>query len=129
MIKCIYTTHKRKKLKTWLDGFVRMRGRRFLLYDAEKMNIHSSSCKALDTEMETAEYLIYVENFEDSSEGRDDSVSKVLDKRDHGNVEIKVSVAKQRQGDAEEHPYSEINVSKPRGRSNEEIIDLFKHLP
>lgn len=68
MIKCVYTTQKHKKLKKWLDGFIQMKGKKLLLYDADKTNIFCTISVALDNDMETAGYLIYAESLEDEEE-------------------------------------------------------------
>lgn len=144
MIKCIYTTQKQKKLKTWLDGFIKVRGKKFCLYDVDKTSIHSSITTSLDNEIETARYLIYVESFDDSSEeGRETSEEKIQGNSTQDRIEKckgdpenrfkrrRGCIKKQEspkdmesmlgidQGDKE-------SVLISKGRTEEEIIKLFK---
>lgn len=120
MMRCIYTAQKHKKLKTWLDGFVRIRGRKLLLYDVDRTGIDSCIGAVLDNEMETAKHMIYVEDFEDSSEdvcGAEDNP-----KREKTTDREAVSGNK---------PTAALVVTEdadtvPKGRTNEEVIDLFK---
>jgi hypothetical protein len=64
MIACVYTSQKQKKAKTWRDGYVKVAGKKLSLYDTDGMLLCSSAATAINGEIETPRYLIFVENFD-----------------------------------------------------------------
>ncbi|CAD27023.1 hypothetical protein [Encephalitozoon cuniculi GB-M1] len=113
MMRCVYTTQKHKKLKTWMDGFAEMKGKRLHLYDSDMVEIHNSIVSALNNEMEIFKYLVYIESFENLEE--------------NGEREHQEHITRTREI-LEENPGSmgDPRSSQPGGRTREEIINLFE---
>ncbi|AFM98946.1 hypothetical protein EHEL_090510 [Encephalitozoon hellem ATCC 50504] len=111
MIRCVYTVQKHKKLKTWIDGFVEHKGKRLYLYNSDMERIDSMLAPALDNEMETYKYLVYIDSFEDVEED---------EAKDQDPTPDISELSKKEAGD--EHKEEPL---LPRGRSGEEIIGLF----
>lgn len=129
MIRCVYTTQKHKKLKTWVDGFVRLKGKKFQLYDSEMVNIHSSVVSSLDNEMEVSRYLIYIESFDDQEEDRETVPPSLL--RDVpptiASDSKEPSGTCRNEQDQREAEAREDGTRTPiaKGRTKEEIMGLF----
>lgn len=115
MIRCVYTAQKNKKLKTWIDGFVEHKGKRLYLYNTDMMKIDSSLASALDNEMETYKYLVYIDSFENPDEDEAEDQEQISDSSGPSKGNLSKSV---RDNHKEEYPPS-------KGRSEEEIISLF----
>ncbi|AFN83669.1 hypothetical protein EROM_090520 [Encephalitozoon romaleae SJ-2008] len=115
MIRCVYTAQKSKKLKTWIDGFVEHKGKRLYLYNSDMMKIDSSLASALDNEMETYKYLVYIDSFENFDQDEVENQEQISDP----SASSKGNLNKGVRGSHKEE------CSPSKGRSEEEIINLF----
>lgn len=104
MIPCIYTKDKKKKLKTWLDGFVSLSKNTLKLYNEDKKQIDSKTCNELTNDLETFKHLIYIESLE-------------------AQEEIKSFIEEKPEVKAEE---ADTTIEQAVGRSNKDILNLFK---
>ncbi|KAF9763988.1 hypothetical protein NGRA_0928 [Nosema granulosis] len=103
MLPCVYTKDKKKKLKTWFDGFVRLDKNKMKLFDDEKKMVDSKTMNKLSNDIETMRHIIYIENLEEVE-----------------NLENQQEILPHSTENKDEEP------SRTVGRSNEEIIKLFK---
>ncbi|KAK6089282.1 hypothetical protein P3W45_001755 [Vairimorpha bombi] len=67
MYPCIYTKDKKKKLKTWLEGFYKYTDNKLSVYDSEKKLVCTKVTK-LDNEIDTFKYLVYIEDLNEREE-------------------------------------------------------------
>ena len=121
MIPCVYSKQKKKKLKTWFDGFVALKNNKMMLYDEDKKMIDSKTISKLSNEMETMRHVIYVET---ECDFESEEVIKYENKM---KFEPKVKPDKKNEdaiyeiNDDDINQQDEVQVC----RSNEDILNLF----
>ncbi|KAF7683414.1 Protein ZGRF1 [Astathelohania contejeani] len=135
MIECIYTNQKKKKQKLWKDGFIMLVNNKMSLYDEEKKKIYTFVCKEIMPEIETAQYLIYIDNMGNIVDsGCNKEINDNIDERNNinymssvnnrSNINVKNNLDSTNNDDTSDD--DAIKPSYIKGRSKDEILDLFK---
>lgn len=144
MLNCIYTKDKIKKKKKWLDGFITKGISTIRLYDEDKVEIMKSTFKLLeDSNIDALSYLIYLDDVESFLEpcNKVESAEKVVSSKndclrkgsankdfiknslqDFKRVKIEIEESEVNV----EIEETAVKVEKVEGRSNSDILGLFK---
>lgn len=127
MISCVYTKHKKRKLKSWFDGFVTLEKNKMKLFDEDKKMIDSKSMNKLTNDIETMRHIIYIENISEEKDivADEDSLLSERERADERVCKSSEECSTNRLVGKKVNN-TEDNTTTSIGRSNEDILNLFR---